>query len=90
MYLDLSVDFNKTQIQGMVEHTLLVNNLNKTKNATNLTQVILDYQGLSISSVELVMETSQKPGKSMLLEVDSYRKHHRHHKKHHKKHPKKK
>jgi hypothetical protein len=38
MSLDLEVDFKNSQINGMVEHTFLA--------LKNLSQVILDYQGL--------------------------------------------
>ena len=59
MSLDLEVDFNNSQINGMVEHTFLA--------LKDTSQVILDFQGLDINSVQLVLDPLGKPIETSLL-----------------------
>ena len=62
-------------------------NLSKNSNNTDknrLKQVILDYQGLNIESVHLVVEQEEKPNDKSLLMLDlDLDESLEHHKKHH-------
>lgn len=67
----LNVNFDKSIIEGVVEHKMKVGSLDQETKPEAISQIVLDVQGMEVKKVELVPNgADNKPQESSFVQLE--------------------
>ena len=69
----LNVNFDKSIIEGVVEHKMKVGSLDQNTKPESISQIVLDVQGMDVKKVELVPNSADnKPQDSSFVQLEEH------------------
>ena len=73
VHMALNVNFDKSIIEGVVEHKMKVGSLDQNNKPESISQIVLDVQGMDVKKVELVPNSADtKPQDSSFVQLEEF------------------